>query len=226
MTEPWEAEVLRVPGIAWQTEAPPARHAVPVRYVLDLEVGDDVTIGLPGHYFLDGQVVARAERGRVVPVGGTQEVEALGVAAPFAYWVSRGFPREGLAMQLWPLDWCWTYRDALAPGERHAHAPRPDEHPHGEHESWLAHVRPGLREPPTRHPRPARDAASLTGRTVRLQHEPEAWSWWVAVSEPVDHDGDVVVHLLSPSHYWLAQVSAEPPGSVRAVPLYRLYTYD
>jgi hypothetical protein len=87
-------------------------------------------------------------------------------------------------------------------------------------------VRPSLGEPPVRHPRAARDAGSLTGRPVRLQHEPGQWSWWVAVSEPIDRDGDIVVHVMSRSDHWLSQAAFDSTVRTRAVPLYRLHVYE
>jgi hypothetical protein len=221
-SEPWDADVFRVPDVSWQTLAPPTRHPVPARYVVELDAGDEVTIGLPGHYFVDGQVIARTERQTVTLAGRPGEHEALAVAAPFAYWLAQAFPREGLTMQWWPVDCTWVYRDAVPPGAQPVDGPPADERAG----SWLDHVRHTLDEPPVRHPRPARTADALTGRTLRLQHEPGAWSWWVAVSEPIDEDGDILVQVMRPSDYWLTQVAFESADKARAVPLYRLYVYD
>ena len=223
MSEPWDGELFRVPDISWHTQPPPVRHAVPARYAPDAEVGDEVTIGLPGHYFIDGQVLAAPDRRMEHVAGRTEEQEALAVAAPYAYWLAQAFPREQLTMQWWPVDGAWVYRDAVTPGQEPHDAPAPADHPEG---SWLDHVRPTLQAPPVRRPCPARAAGSLTGRTVRLQHERGAWSWWVAVSEPVDQGGDFVVHVMRPSDYWLAQVAFEPAEKARPVPLYRLYVYE
>ncbi|WP_298462236.1 hypothetical protein [uncultured Cellulomonas sp.] len=224
MSEPWDAEVFRVPDIAWQAEAPPTRHPVPVGHVPDLDVGDDVTIGVPGHYFIDGQVVALVERGHVELPEVTEKQEALAVAAPFAYWLAKGFPQAGLTMQWWPVEHCWTYRDA-ATGGCAAKLRDPLLHD-AENESWLDHVQPTLQFPPDRRPRPAREVGVLSGRTLRLQNEPETWSWWIGVSEPVHADGEVVVHVMRPSDYWLTQVAREPVEPVLAVPLYRLWGYE
>jgi hypothetical protein len=223
MSEPWGAEVFRIPDLSWQMQAPPTRHAVPVRYVPELEVGDEVTIGLPGHYFIDGQVLARAERQVTTVAGHGEEQESLAVAAPYAYWLARLYPRAGLTMQWWPVAHAWAYRDAVRPGEHPLHERRGTD---DEVRSWLDHVRPAVDEPPVRHPGPAREASSLTGRTVRLQHEPGSWSWWVAVSEPLDREGDFVVHVMLPNDYWLAQMDFVAADKARAVPLHRLYVYD
>jgi hypothetical protein len=223
MSEPWDPNVFDVPDLAWQTGAPPVRHPVPARYVPGLDAGDEVTIGLPGQYFIDGQMVTRSERQRKVLAGQADEQEALAVAAPFSFWLARVFPQAGLTMQWWPVGFTWVYRDAVRPGER-----RPDGVPPADDgpASWLDHVRPSLLEPPVRHPHPAREAEALTGRTVRLQHDRGAWSWWVGVGEPVDHEGDFVVHLMRPRDYWLAQVVFEPDQHVLVVPLHRLWVYD
>jgi hypothetical protein len=235
MSEPWDAELFRVPDVSWQTQAPPARHPIPAGYVRDLEVGDELTIGLPGQYFLDGQLLALADRSVTTLPGGSEQLEALAVAAPYAFWVARAFAGVQLTMHWWPVAFTWVYRDAVRPGEPYPGGPddpgarglrggRAD--PDAQPRSWLDHVRPTLREPPVRQARPAREAASMTGRTVRLQHERGAWSWWVAVSEPIDQDGDFVVHVMKPTDYWLAQAAAAPPEQVRVVPLFRLHLYD
>jgi hypothetical protein len=221
VSQPSEADAVAVPDVRWHAHTPPARHPVPARYVRGLEVGHELTIGIPGRWFVDGQVLACAERDRTT-VEGSGEQEALGVAAPFAFWVSRAFPRVEPIMQWWPVAWSWVYRDAVAPGEEHPEGAPPAPDGPG---SWLDHVRPSLGEPPVRHPEPARLSGSLTGRTVRLQHERGEWSWWVAVGEPVGSGGDIVVPLMRPTDYWLAQAAFHPSLRARPVPLYRLFTY-
>ena len=216
--------MFRVPDLSWQTQVPPARHAVPVRYVPALGPGEEVTIGLPGRCFIDGQVVTQADRGVTTLRGGTAEQEALPVAAPYAFWLNQAFPHVELIMQWWPVALSWVYQDAVNPGEQqHADLPADAGDPAA---SWLDHVQEALDKPPVRHPRPAREVGALTGRTLRLQHERGAWSWWVAVSEPVDHDDDFVVHLMRPSEYWLAQALFESAEAAHAVPLHRLYAYE
>lgn len=223
MSEPWDAEVFRVPDLAWQIEVPPARFPIPVQYARELEVGDEVTIGLPGQYFIDGQVLARADRKAIGFAGHADEVEALAVAAPYAYWLAKAFPKAGLTMQWWPVVYSWTYRDAARPGEhRHEQAAAP----HNGAGSWLEHVLATLDEPPTRKPRPARLAGSLAGRPLRMQHQPGMWSWWMAVSEPANHIGDFVVHVMRPSDYWLCQVVSDSTEIHKTVPLHRLFVYE
>ncbi|GAA2724008.1 hypothetical protein [Cellulomonas aerilata] len=223
MSEPWEAEVFAVPDVAWQAHVPPARHPVPARYVPELLVGDEVTIGVPGHYFLDGQVVAQAGRQTRPQPDGSDEQDSLAVAAPYAFWLARAFPDVRMIVQWWPVARTWVYRDAVQPGGHPGHEASTGDLGGG---SWLDHVRPTLHEPPVRRPRAARDAGSLTGRTLRLQHEPGGWSWWVAVSEPLDRGGDFVVQVMHPTHYWLAQAAFERPERARAVPLHRLFVYE
>jgi hypothetical protein len=219
----WGAEFFRIPDIGWQTQAPPDRHAIPARYLPDLATGDELTIGLPGRYFIDGQVLARTDRSTTTLPGQSETHDALGIAAPFAYWLAKTFPKAGITMQWWPVALTWAYRDAVAPGDD---APTPPPHPGTPSPSWLDGVRSSLDEPPVRRPRPAREAGALTGRTIRLQHEPGAWSWWIAVSEPVDTNGEISVRLMHPEHYWLTQVLYETDGRSRAVPLHRLFVYS
>ncbi|MBD7982746.1 hypothetical protein [Oerskovia merdavium] len=223
----WGAEFFRIPDIAWQTQAPPDRHAIPARYIPDLATGDELTIGLPGKYFIDGQILARTDRSSTTLPGQGETHEALGIAAPFAYWLAKTFPRAGITMQWWPLAHAWAYRDAIAPSsddDAPIASPAPQATPGAL--SWLDGVRSSLTEPPMRRPRPAREAGALTGRTVRLQHEPGAWSWWIAVSEPVDIDGEITVRLMQPEHYWLTQVLYETDGRSQPVPLHRLFIYS
>jgi len=214
--------MFAVPDVSWQTEAPPTRHPFPARYVPGLDAGDEVTIGVPGRYFLDGQVVVTAKHETTTLPGESQGREALAVAAPYGYWLSRAFPTTELIAQKWPVDFTWVYRDELRPEERHPGTSAVAEGP----TSWLTHVRPTMQQPPVRHPHPAREAESLTGRTLRLQHERGAWSWWVGVGEPVDRDGDFVVHLMRPPDYWLTQAVLDPDAQVHVVPLHRLWAYD
>jgi hypothetical protein len=221
MSDSWEAEVFRIPDLAWQTRRPPDRYPIPVTYAPDVEVGDEVTIGVPGQYFIDGQVVASAERKRMQLPDSEQEQDVLAVAAPFAYWLAKGYPRAGLTMQWWPVKHCWIYRDAAAPTTSDVSQPV-DERPA---ESWLDHVQSTLDQPPVRRPVPARAAGPLTGRAVRLQHERGAWSWWIATSEPADMNGDFLVHVMPPSSYWLTQAASDPGEQAHVVPLHRLYTY-
>lgn len=230
MSEPWDADVFREPDLAWQTQPPPARHAVPLRYVPGLDAGAELTIGLPGRWFIDGQVLARVGRERTTLAGRTEEQESVAVAAPFAWWLAQAFPRAGLTMQWWPVADAWYYRDAVSPGKPdvpgEGHPPVDPDGPGVHGETWLDHVRPTMEDPPVRHPRPAREAGSLTGRPLRLQDEPGSWSWWVAVGEPVDHDGDFAVPVMRPRDYWLTQVVFEPDAAERVVPLHRVWVYD
>ncbi|WP_258724407.1 hypothetical protein [Cellulomonas sp. NS3] len=225
MSESWDAEVFRVPDIAWQTEVPPARYPIPVQYVPDLDVGDELTIGLPGRYFIDGQLLARADRELIAMNGESDELESLAVAAPYAYWLAKAYPKAALTMQWWPIAYSWTYRDAVKPEvqrpEVSTTAKRLDDTG-----SWLDHVRTTLDEPPIRKPSPARMAGSLSGRVVRMQHDRGLWSWWIAVSEPLDDDGDFFVHVTSPRNYWLSQVTFDPAATQKPVPLHRLFVYE
>ncbi len=83
----------------------------------DLDVGDELTIGLPNRYFIDGQVLLRPER-EVVDFSddGTLH-ESLAVCAPLHYWTWKASPSRNPVMQWWPVEYAWAYRDAGAPGE-------------------------------------------------------------------------------------------------------------
>jgi hypothetical protein len=224
------ADFFQVPDIAWQATMPPTRHAVPARYAGDLTVGAELTIGRPGHYFIDDQRLARSSREEITLPGETESREALGVAAPFAFELAKAFPKAGLTMQWWPLDYTWVYRDALNPGQDASDATAdPDstwlDNTRRGVSTWLDNIRPGIDSPPTRTARPARELPAVTGMKLRLQHEPGSWSWWIAVSEPVDVDGEFVVRVMTPEHYWLTQVMYESDQHSRPVPLHRLFGY-
>lgn len=223
------AEVFAYTDITWQVAPPPARYPVPARHVPGLAVGDELTIGLPGRYYIDGQVLARDDRETITLPRETEPRESLHVTSPLLWWLHRGYPEQGLTMQQWPVDYTWVYRDAAgqddtAPGA--GAADRPDGGP--DDGSWLTKVQRSLDEPPARRPRPARGVTGLTGRRVRLQHAPGEWSWWYAVSEPVEVAGDISVNLLPPAIWWITQFTyhGETQDTIETLPIHRLFVYD
>lgn len=221
-----DSEFFSYTDIAWQVVPPPDRCPVPAEYVRDLDVGDELTVGIPGQYFVDGQILARTDRETITLPGETAVREALGISAPLHYWMSKAYPARSVTMQWWPVAYTWVYRDARRPDAPSLpeQPPTPDR---SDPLSWLDRVQDGLAEPPTRRAKPAREVGPLTGRLLRLQHAPGEWSWRVAVTEAVNVDGDICVHVMPPSVWWITQVTyfSEAPQKIELVALHRLFAY-
>jgi hypothetical protein len=217
------AEVFAYTDITWQVTPPPAQYPVPARHAADLRVGDELTIGLPGRYYIDGQVLTRLDRESITLPREATEREALQVASPLHWWMSKAYPTMALTVQWWPVDYTWIYRDAVSPGEATSRAGDDA----GREGSWLAEIQPTLDVPPPRRPKPAREASGLTGRRVRIQHAPGEWSWRYAVSEPVEAGGDISVQVLPAPVWWIAQVNyhGEMQDQLETLPIHRLFVY-
>lgn len=221
------SEIFSFPDVTWQEAPPPVRHPVPARYAGDLHIGDEVTIGVPDDYFVDHQVLTRdIVGGQMLPQEGDEPdiPDPVCVASPYSYWLHKAWSGSPLLFQWWPIDRTWVYRDAVNPGQ----AP---EEVHGapdavnEPRTWFDRIRPGLDTPPVRQPRRAREAESLTGQHLRMQHQRGQWSWWVAVSEPVDQAGDFIVRVMEPKFFWLAQARSIDSDLTKSVGLHRLFIY-
>ena len=222
------SEIFSFPDLTWQEAPPPVRYPVPARYAGDLRIGDEVTIGVPDDYFVDHQVLTRdVVGGQMVPeVGDTPDIsDPVCVASSYSYWLNKNWSGSPLIFQWWPIDQTWVYRDAVNPGQD-------DEGPHdtspssvNEPRTWLDRVRDNLDAPPVRKPRHARDAEVLTGQHLRMQHRRGQWSWWVAVSEPVDQAGEFIVRVMEPKFFWLAQARPIDSDLTKSVGLHRLFIY-
>jgi hypothetical protein len=220
-----DAEFFAFEDIAWQTVPPPVRHPIPAAYVPDLDVGAELTIGIPDRYFIDGQILLRAERASVEFPADGELHEALAVCAPIHYWTWRVAPNRNPVMQRWPVEHAWVYRDAVPAGApKHSATGEPVI---DASTSWLDRVRPDLGQPPVLNPIRAREAGALTGRTLRSRNAEGEWFWFVGVSEPIDVDGDFCVRAVPQSHWWLHQVGYYPElqDKVRTIPLHRLFAY-
>jgi hypothetical protein len=220
-----DAEFFEFEDITWQTVPPPARHPVPAEFVRDLDVGDELTIGIPDRYFIDGQVLLRPERERIKFPEDNELHESLAVCAPIHYWTWTAFPERNTVMQWWPVEYAWVYKDAVPTGDQAPTAER-DSAPL-RLSSWLERVRPDATQPPVLRPIAAREAGALTGRMLRSRNAAGEWFWFVGVSEPVEIVGDICVHAVPQSHFWLHQVGYYPElqDKVRSIPLHRLFAY-
>lgn len=221
------ADFFAFEDITWQTTPPPVRHPVPAEHVRDLDVGDELSIGVPDRYLIDGQILLRTDRQTMALPGQSTLHEALAVCAPIHYWTWQVYPERIPVMQWWPIEYAWVYRDAVRP--EGGSAPRgPERWPVDGHGSWLERVRPDATQPPVLLPVPAREAGSLMGRTLRSRNAAGEWFWFIGVSEPVEVEGDICVHVVPQSHWWLHQVGYHPElqEKVRVIPLHRLFAYD
>ena len=128
-------------------------------------------------------------------------------------------------MQWWPVEYAWVYRDAVRPGELFAGLPGYGDG--AERNAWLNRVRADADRPPVLRPVPARVAGALTGQALRSRNAAGEWFWFVGASEPLDVDGDICVHAVPQSHWWLHQVGyyRELQSKVRSIPLHRLFAY-
>ncbi len=220
-----DADFFAFEDVTWQTVRPPTRHPMPAADVPDLEVGDELTIGLPNRYFIDGQVLLRPER-EVVEFSGDGTLHAsLAVCAPLHYWTWKVSPSRNPVMQWWPVEYAWVYRDAVSLDESSSEPLSVEDD--AEQGSWIARVRLDADQPPVLRAVRARDAGALTGRSLRSRNAAGEWFWFVGVSEPVDAAGDICVLVVPSSHWWLHQVGyyAELQDKVRSVPLHRLFAY-
>ncbi|GEM_PF-2353299 len=221
-----EAEFFAFEDLTWQTTPPPARHPIPAAYAPDLEVGDELTIGIPDRYFIDGQVLLRSEREMVEFRGDGALHESLAVCAPIHYWTWNVSRRRTPVMQWWPVEFAWVYRDAMPESGSRSDlagaAARADKQ-----NSWLDRVRVDATEPPVLQPVAAREAGALTGRALRSRNAAGEWFWFVGVSEPVNVAGDICLRAVPQSHWWLHQVGYHPElqSKVRCIPLHRLFAY-
>lgn len=220
-----DADFFAFEDIAWQTVPPPTRHPVPAVSVPDLELGDELTIGVPDRYFIDSQVLLRRERETVRFPGDGELYESLAVCAPIHYWTWKVHPQRNPVMQWWPVAYAWVYGDAVHPEQTSldVYAIRDPVR----RSEWLDRVRPDASQPPVLRPVPAREAGALTGRALRSRNAAGEWFWFVGGSEPIDIDGDICVHAVPSSHWWLHQVGYYPElqNKVRSIPLHRLFAY-
>jgi len=220
-----DAEFFEFEDVTWQTVPPPARHPIPAAYVRDLEVGDELTIGIPNRYFIDGQMLIRPAREVVMFPEDGEMHESLAVCAPMFYWTWVADPRRKPVMQWWPVAHAWVYRDAVAHVDPSSGIlARRDREVLG---GWLDRVRHDASQPPVLHPVPAREAGALTGRALRSRNADGEWFWFVGVSEPLEVDGDICVQAVPDSHWWLHQVGyySELQDRVRSLRLHRVFAY-
>lgn len=203
-----------------ETHAPPPMYPVPAAALGILPPFTRVTVGVPGsHWIIEENIVSAGPH-----PGPAGELYSL---VPWAEWGAvtlrpheqHDVPSRLVRVQPWqvPVSQMWVYRFATSRTPVEELAPR-------DPNAWFANVRTALDTPPSpRLPPPARELPSLTGRRL---HAPTAAGIQVlvAVSEPLDVDGEIVVRLLSLINYSKASYGA-PPDEVIVLPLHQLWAY-
>lgn len=203
-----------------ETHAPPPLYAVPAAALGILPRGTRVTVGVPGsHWLIEENIVSDGPQpgpdGEVYNLICLAEWGAITLRPHEQYNLPQGQSRL-LPWQA-PVSRLWVYRFAKGLLEVD-HLPA--WHPH----LWFDNVRTDLDTPPSpRRPRPARELPSLTGRRLHALGS-QAIEAHMAVSEPLDLDGEIVVRLVSLEHYAKTRYGIPPP-TVTVLPLHQLWAY-
>lgn len=189
---------------SWETALPPVMHPVPVAHLPGLEPGERVTVRMPGPVWLVDELMVASgphpEQGREVyrltavtePGAGSVRPSPPGAPPGAVEVIDRAVDAADL----------WVYRDETA------HRTVDDLDERTEHD-WLDRIGDGT-TPPVRRPRPSRELPLLTGQRVRVPTTSGGWAWYVAVTEPVDRDGEIVLGAVAERHYWQAVYGAPP----------------
>ena len=199
---------------------PPPMYAVPAATMGILGRGQLVTVGVPGsHWIIDENIVIDGPE-----PGPDGEVYNLICLAEWGAVTLRPHEQHGVCdAQTWLLPWqapvssMWVYRTTPARIDVDQLQPW---HPH----LWFDNVRSDLDTPPSpRRARPARELPSLSGHTVHALG-PRGLTRYVAVSEPLDLDGEIGVRLVSGPDYARARYGS---SDIRmyVLPLHRLWAY-
>lgn len=204
-----------------ETAVPPTLHVVPAATQSLVHPGEWVTLGVPGLYWLVDEYMVQygpdltdaGETYRLMPTSGfgahrnvVPATDSTGPDFPFLHAV---------------VSDMWLYRDG--PDQMSV-----DEVPPWQSGAWFDQVQDSLASPPTvRHPRPAREMVSLSGRRVRVMFSGREWRWMIALSEPVMDKGEIVVPVCEPPNYHLTIYGHPPAGTKWVVkpPLHALWTY-
>lgn len=188
---------------------PPAMHPVPVAHLPMVEPGERVTVAMPGNgrsrvWLVDTLTVSSGPH----DVDGEDAYFVTAVCEPGAASVRHlaagghtSDPVEVVDRRV-PARDLWVYRDETA---QHSIAELPER----SETDWLEKVGDGS-TPPVRKPRPARELPRLVGQRVRVPDVDGGWSWYVAVTEPLSQDGEIVLGVAAERHYWQAVYGAPP----------------
>lgn len=206
---------------AAETRVPPAMHAVPGSTMGVLPVGQLVTIGAPGGWWLVDEVTIGSSPQMLDGV----ETYCLTPLAEWGAITVRPHEQDGVDKPLiqvkqWqlPTTDLWVYRPVDEAQDLMDLPPRP----------LLDNLQQDLLTPPSpRRPRPARELPSLTGRRLYgpWGTSDTGWSWGVAVSEPVSVAGEIMVKLISLYESPRAGYGRLRPERIGSMPLHRLWTY-
>lgn len=221
MTDAWiELPAMTVDDLA----VPPTLYAVPAADMPPLEPFTRVTYGDPHIMWIIDQ--AQTISG---PYRDAEGIEYYHVV-PWAEYGAATTRREALddgratvrSLAI-PTSDLWVYRPA--PGQHTL-----DEISPPGIADWMDRMVPDvLVPPPVRKPRPARELPSLSGRQL-VAPNPATETGWVpavAMSEPFDQDGAILVRVTRPEDYQAAlyRTHTFTPDMVKTVSLHRLWAY-
>lgn len=209
---------------AAELAVPPTLFAVPSTSVARLQPGQLVTVATSGGWLVDEHFVVDGPFG-----GGVQESYSIASA----HECQRARHQVGddlrvtvrLSERRVPAAQVWVYR--AAPGSSDLFEMKP-----WTSALWFDNVRredASASPPARRSPRPARELPSLSGRrlygpALSADGRPtSAWTWWVAVSEPLEEEGGFFVRVLSMAGYGIACDGGA--SNWVGMPLHRLFAY-
>lgn len=206
-----------------EMRVPPERFAVPATAMPLLPVDELVTLGEPGRWWaVDAAYVASPpwtdeageERYGLVTLGELSAIALRDQLDP-----GREKRGKGKAVQ-WPTRDLWVYRDA---DSEQLVTDLPLE---ASQTAWFDRMpADDLTPPPSRSPRPARELPSLLGQRLRVLAN-GAWTWVVAVSEPLQMGEAISVRVVTPVRLaHLMGGEPMPEGQPFLVALHRLWVY-
>jgi len=204
-----------------ETHILPPMYAVPASALGILPQGTRVTVGVAGsHWLIEENIISDGPH----PNPDGDELYRLVSHAEWGAVTLRpheqhNVPAGQARLLPWkaPVSALWVYRFATA-GESVEQL-----QPWAPH-AWFANIKRDLDTPPSpRRARPARELPSLTGRRLHARLS-GIIQVLIAVSEPLDVDGEIVVRMLSQPNYSKAGYGA-PPTEVVVLPLHQLWAY-
>lgn len=187
MTEPDEQPWVEYSLPKGEVLMPPDRYAVPASTLPILEPGTLVTWGDPGRYWI-------VDGGRAIsqPIGSGAEEEY-----EVRQWVRPKLADPHARVTRRTAD-LWVYRPVSGQEERSA-IDCPPFSPQLLFDRVLDDL---LTPPPLLRPRPARELPSVTGHVVWQRWADGDWYPMVAVAEPHQSDGDILVPVVDGPERW------------------------
>lgn len=207
---------------ARENDAPPVRHAVPVKHLPPLEPRTLVTIGKPGWWWAIDELQVRSgpHEGpngpwyslEPLPEPGAGGIRERAEDAP--PWASKVYARRV------QVDEVWVYRDDVESRTR-------DEFAQPDASELFQRVNDVKTPPPVLRPWPAMRLPMLVGRRVRIPTTDDSWTWAVCVTEPVQGAEDIAVGVVLLDDYWRMVYDTAAPDrrAVRYIPIHTVWCY-